>query len=499
MTTETTAEATRVWGNFIGGTFAPSATRQQLAVRNPATGETLAEVAHSSAADVDRAVDAATTAFHGEWGAMSPRERGKLLRALGAAVDAHREELAELETRNVGKPIRETSELDIPGTAACFDYYGTWADKLYGETIPNSSMPVLNYTIRQPLGVVGAIVPWNGPLSIGSWKVAPALAAGNTVVLKPAGLTPLSMLRLAELAQDVGIPAGVFNVVTGPSAIGDALVTHPGVAKVSFTGSTSVGQTIMSRAAPTMKALTLECGGKSANIVFGDADLDAAVEATLFGIFLNQGEVCAAGSRLLVQSTVHEEFLGRLVERAGRLRVGDPLDATTQVGALISRSHLDEVHRCVEAGVSDGARLLTGGEPLTVAGLADTFYTPTILDGVDNGSQLAQQEVFGPVLAAIRFETPEQAVQLANDNMYGLSANIHTTHVQRAHSMAARLQAGSIFVNLPAIPFAEAPFGGLKMTGLGKDLGRDGIEGFTFKKSVVVSLAEPGEHFRWYA
>jgi acyl-CoA reductase-like NAD-dependent aldehyde dehydrogenase len=493
-----TTAAVRQWDNFIDGAFLPPAAGARTEVRNPATGELLATVALSTAADVDRAVVAAARAYDSHWARSAPRERTLLLRALAAAVDSHTEELAELETRNVGKPIRETRELDVPGTAACFDYYSTWTDKLYGETIPNSSMPVLNYTVREPLGVVGAIVPWNGPLSIGSWKVAPALAAGNTVVLKPAGPTPLSMLRLAELAADVGFPPGVFNVVTGPPDVGDALVTHPRVAKISFTGSTPVGSTIMARAAATMKALTLECGGKSANIVFADADLDEAVDATLFGIFLNQGEVCAAGSRLIVQESVRGEFVARLAARAEQLRVGDPLDKATQIGALISRAHLEGVHQRVQAGIAEGAQLVTGGEPLELPDLAGTFYRPTILDGVDNGSTLAREEVFGPVLAAIPFRTAEDAVRLANDNIYGLSANIHTTNLQVAHTVAAALEAGSIYVNLPAIPFAEAPFGGYKMTGIGKDLGRDGIEAFTIKKSVVVSLAEPGQHLRWY-
>ena len=287
----------RDWGNYIAGAFSEAASGEQTAVRSPATGQVLAHVAHSSAVDVDRAVAAASAAFKGTWGRTTPRDRGRLLRKLAEAVDAHVEELAHLETSNVGKPIRETLELDVPGTAACLDYYSTWTDKLYGETIPNSDMAVLNYTVASHSASLVPSCP--GTVRFRSDRGrSPALAAGNTVVLKPAGLTPLSMLRLAELSQEVGIPPGVLNVVTGSSDIGEALVSHPDIAKISFTGSTTVGQMIMSRAAPTLKALTLECGGKAANIVFADADLDEAVEATLFGIFLNQGEVCAAGSRL---------------------------------------------------------------------------------------------------------------------------------------------------------------------------------------------------------
>ena len=458
----------RTWGIYVDGGWVDSTSDERAEIRNPANSEMIADVARAGLADVDRAVTAANAAA-GPWGRATPRERAQALRRLAAAVERRSAEFAEAETANVGKPIRESASLDVPGSVACFDYYASWADKLYGETIPQSSMPVLNYTMIEPLGVVAAIVPWNGPLAIAVWKIAPALAAGNTVVLKPAELTPLSALMLAEAADEAELPDGVLNVITGRgSLIGDALVAHPGVAKIAFTGSTEVGSRIMAGAAPTLKRLTLECGGKSPNIVFADADLESAVEATLFGIFVNQGEVCAAGSRLLVEQSIREEFVARLVARAGQLRVGDPSDWATQVGALISRPHLDSVHAYVETGVAEGAEVLVGGGPAVVEGLDGSFYRPTILNQVNNSMRMAQEEIFGPVLCAIEFADDDDAVRIANDTIYGLSANVHTENLRRAHRVAARLQCGSVFVNLPPVPFAEAPFGGYKMTGIRK-------------------------------
>ncbi|MCZ7589868.1 MAG: aldehyde dehydrogenase family protein [Gaiella sp.] len=443
--------------------------------------------------------DRGAACVRGALGRGDPRERAAALRRLAAAVDARADVFAAAETANVGKPIRESASLDVPGSVACLEYYASWADKLYGETIPQSSMRVLNYTVLEPLGVVAAIVPWNGPLSIAVWKLAPALAAGNTVILKPAELTPLTALMLAEAAVEAELPDGALNVVTGSGGVvGDALVTHPGVDKIAFTGSTAVGRRIMSQAAPTLKRLTLECGGKSPNLVFADADLDAAVEATLFGIFVNQGEVCAAGSRLLVEESIRDELTERLVTRAAALRVGSPADWSTEVGALVSRPHLESVHGYVETGVAEGAELLVGGGPARVDGLDGSFYAPTVLGSVDNSMRVAQEEIFGPVLVTIGFADEDDAVRIANDTIYGLSANVHTESLRRAHRVAERLQCGSVFVNLPPVPFAEAPFGGYKMTGIGKDLGRDALDGVTNKKNVVVDLAGDGERFRWY-
>jgi len=489
-----TSPQVKTYGNAIGGRWSESRSGALTDVLEPATGEVLARVQRSEAPDVDAAVMAAAAA-QPAWAALPPVERAGHLLALADVIDAYADELALLESRNVGKPIRETAQLDIPGSARCLRYYASWADKLYGEVIPHNAGHLLNYTRREPLGVVGAITPWNGPLSIAMWKIAPALATGNTVVLKPADLTPLTALRLAELASEAGLPEGVFNVVTGRgSVVGQALVEHPGVAKIAFTGSTEVGQRIMRTGAATFKHLTLECGGKSPAVVFPDADLDLALEAALFGIFLNQGEVCAASSRLLVHSSIRDEFVGRLVERAGRLRVGPPIDPSTEVGSLVSAGHRRGVHDMVGAARAAGARVLIGGEPIDGHG---NFYEPTVLDGVTPGMEIVQQEVFGPVLAVLSFADEDDGVRLANDSAYGLVANVFTRDLSRAHRVAERLQAGSIFVNMPAIPFTEAPFGGYKMTGLGKDLGRSALDAFTNTKSVVVNLGGT-EMFSWF-
>jgi len=485
--------------NLVGGKWVDAESGETTAVLNPATNEAIAEVPRAAGNDVDRAIRAATDAYNDIWRDTTPRERAAALRRLAEGIDRRADEFALRETDNVGKPIRESTMLDVPGSVACLEYYASWADKLYGETIPQSSMPVFNYTVYEPLGVVAAIVPWNGPLPIATWKIAPALAVGNTVVLKPAQLTPLTALLLAEVAEEAELPPGVLNVITGSGAtVGDALVTHPHVAKIAFTGSTAVGREIMAKAAATLKRVTLECGGKSPNIVFADADLESALEATLFGIFVNQGEVCAAGSRLLVQDAVHDEFVERLVERANGLRLGDPRQMETEVGPLISIDHLRSVHEYVESGSAEGAEVLIGGDRVPFDGFDGNFYAPTILGDVRNSMRVAQEEIFGPVLSVIRFRDEADAVRIANDTIYGLSANLHTENLRRAHRVAARLDCGSVFVNLPPVPFAEAPFGGYKMTGMGKDLGRDTLDGFVNKKSVVVSLSTEGDHFRWY-
>jgi acyl-CoA reductase-like NAD-dependent aldehyde dehydrogenase len=484
----------------IGDTWSEGASGDVVDVRNPATTDLLAQVPAGGAADVDAAVRAAHAALSGEWGRLAPAARGKLLQGFADVLAERADELAALETANVGKPIKEAAALDVPGAIGCLEYYAGWANKLGGETIPHSLMPVLNYTQREPIGVVGAIVPWNFPLAIAMWKIAPALATGNTVVLKPSELTPLTALRLAELAEEAGVPAGVLNVVTGagPQA-GEALASHPLVGKVAFTGSTRVGRRIMELAAPTLKKLTLECGGKSPNIVFADADVDRAIDATLFGIFSNQGEVCGAGSRLLVDRDLHDGFVEQLVERAGGLRVGDPMLPETDLGALISSDHLAKVEGLVAAGRGEGATVAVGGERVDVNGHGGAFYAPTILTGARNDMRIAQEEIFGPVLTVIPFSGEDEAVAIANDTMYGLVANVHTEDIRRAHTVAARLQCGTVFVNLPPIPFGEAPIGGYKQTGIGKDLGRHALEEYQLTKSVVVDLTPPGQHFRWYA
>lgn len=462
------------------------------------TDETIREVNDASASDVDLAIEQASLAYRNHWSTTSPDERARLLRALAQKVRENADELARLETLNTGKAIRETSQMDIPGTAACLEYFSTWTDKMFGEVIPHSGDQVFNYTLKESLGVVGAIVPWNGPLSIGSWKIGPALAAGNTIIVKPPELAPLSLLRLAELALEAGFPPGVLTVLPGDHEVGSALVKDPRVAALTFTGSTAVGRRIMADAAQSMKRLTLECGGKSANIVFADADMDEAIESTLFGIFMNQGQVCASGSRLLVQRDIREDFVARLADRASRIRVGNPMDEDSEIGSLISARHLANVDACVRQGIGDGAKLVTGGERILLPGLADTFYAPTILAEVKNRSALGQDEVFGPVLAIMDFDDADDAIELANDSPYGLVGNVHTSNLWTAHTMASRLHVGSVFVNQAAVPYARAPFGGRKQTGFGKDLGRQALDSMTFEKSVVINMAPPSEPFRWF-
>jgi acyl-CoA reductase-like NAD-dependent aldehyde dehydrogenase len=482
--------------NFIEGEWVESKGERELRVLNPATGDDLGLLRPSTALDVDAAVQAAVSS---PWRTLPPAGRAGLLRALSQSIFDNLEELAQLETADVGKPITESRNLDVPGAGYCFDYYAGWPSRIYGDTIPHSMMPVLNYTLREPIGVVGAIVPWNFPLSIGAWKVAPALAAGCPVVLKTSEYTPMSFVRLCELADEVGFPPGALNLVLGDRETGDALVRHPDVSKITFTGSTAVGRQVMAAAAPTLKALTLECGGKNPNIIFGDADLDRAVEATLFGIFANQGEVCAAGSRVLLDRAIHDDFMDRLTTRAKQLRVGDPTDEKTHIGALISDAHCARVDGFVRDGIESGATLVTGGERQPVDGFAGNFYPPTIFDDVDNSSRIAQEEIFGPVLTVIPFSGDQEAAQIANDTMYGLVSNVHTNDLRRAHTIAGAIEAGSVFVNLPPIPFAEAPIGAYKQTGVGKDLGKEGLDGYLTTKSVVIDLSAAGEHFRWFA
>ena len=484
---------------YVGGAWVDAADGGTEQVLSPATREPLATVPAGGAADVDAAVQAAHAALAGPWGAMPPVGRAQVLRRLSQLVAEHADELAQLESANVGKPIKEAVALDVPAAAGVLDYYAGWADKAYGRTIPQSLMPVLNYTLREPIGVVGAIVPWNFPLAIALWKVAPALATGNAVVLKPSELTPLSILRFGELAEEAGLPPGALNLVTGTGEeVGEALVRHAGVGKIAFTGSTEVGRRIMELAAPTLKKLTLECGGKSPNIVFADADLDRAVDATLFGIFANQGEVCAAGSRLLVEDSIHDEVVERLAAKARELVVGDPASPDTDLGPLISDEHFDKVEGLVGQGIAAGAKVVVGGRAAKVDGLAGAFFEPTILDEVDNSMAVAQQEIFGPVLSTIGFADEAEAVRIANDTMYGLVANVHTENVRRAHAVAAGLQCGTVFVNLPPIPFVESPMGDYKQSGIGKDLGPDAVNGYLLTKSVFVDMTPPGMHFRWY-
>lgn len=458
-------------------------------VINPATEETIASVASASVDDVDRAVRGARELFESDkWRAMSARQRGEALWRLGDLLLKHTDELARLETLNNGKPLFE-SGIDIRLAAATYKYYGGWADKIHGETIPVDG-PFLNYTLREPLGVVGAIVPWNFPISLAAWKVGPALACGNTVVLKPAELTPFTAIRMAELAIEAGFPPGAFNCVPGAGSVaGSALVRHPGVDKIAFTGSTEVGKQIMREAAGTVKKVSLELGGKSPNIVYADADLDAAARGALTGIFYGKGEVCAAGSRLLVEQSAADELRSRVLERAKKMVAGDPLDPKTRLGALVSKQQMERVLKYIESGKKEGATLLTGGARTPVNGRG-FFVQPTVFDQVDREMTIAREEIFGPVLAMMTFDGGVKgAADLANATIYGLAAGIWTRDIKKALRTAREIRAGTVWVNTYNMYDAASPFGGFKQSGFGRDLGMHALEGYTQVKSVWVDLS----------
>jgi aldehyde dehydrogenase (NAD+) len=473
---------------FINGEWRDAAGGQTIEVVNPATEEVIAEVASAEASDVDAAVAAARAAFDGPWAKLSARERGRLVWKIGERLMEKADEIAHLETLHNGKPIFESRHIEVPAAAECFQYFAGWADKIHGETIPVKGN-YLTYTLREPIGVVAAIVPWNFPLLLTAWKVAPALACGNTVIIKPASQTPLTALALAEIAHEVGLPPGVLNVITGPgSKVGQMLVEHRGIDKIAFTGDTSTGKGIMRGSADTLKKITLELGGKSANIVFPDADLDAAIRGATTGIFYGKGEVCAAGSRLLVDKSIKSEFIDKVAARARKMAPGDPLDPKTRLGAISSKKQLETDLRYIEIAKQEGAQLVAGGERADIGTGKGYFLQPTIFDGVTPEMTIAREEIFGPVLAAIEFGDVDEAIARANDSNYGLAAAVWTRDIKKAHYVARKLQAGTVWINTYNIYDTAAPFGGYKQSGFGREMSMHALEHYTQVKSVWVDM-----------
>jgi aldehyde dehydrogenase (NAD+) len=457
---------------------------------NPATGETLTQIAEASVSDVDRAVEAARRAFedrNGAWRKLSASERGRLLWKLADLVEKNLEELAELETLDNGKPIFESRYVDMPMVVDVLRYFAGLATKIHGETV-NTSESAFTYTLREPVGVVGLIVPWNFPLLLASWKVGPALSCGNTLILKPAEQTPLSTLKFGELVIEAGFPAGVVNILTGGPEVGKAIVGHPGIDKIAFTGSTAVGKEIMRGAADTLKRVTLELGGKSPNIVFADADIDSAVKGAINGIFYGKGEVCNAGSRLFLESKLKDEFTEKLVAKASKMRPADPLDPKARLGAIVSQEQMQTVLSYIEAGKADGAKLVAGGNRVSVDRGRGFFIEPTIFGDVKNNMKIAQEEIFGPVLSVLTFDDVDEVIEQANNNPYGLAAAVWTRDMKRAHTVSRRLKAGTVWINTYGLMDASLPFGGYKSSGFGRELGAHAMEHYTELKTIWLNL-----------
>jgi acyl-CoA reductase-like NAD-dependent aldehyde dehydrogenase len=472
---------------FIDGKFVDGLAGATIEVLDPHDGSVLAEVAEARAEDVDRAVAAATAAFPA-WSATPAAERGRLLLRLADAIEDHADELARLESRDTGHPIRDSRGLDVPRTAATFRYFGGMADKFQGSVVPVEA-GFLNYVERAPLGVIGQIVPWNFPLMFCGWKMGPALAAGNTVVLKPAELTPLSSLRVAELTAEVGIPRGVVNVVPGYGATaGQHLAEHPGVAKIAFTGSTATGRRIVEASAGNLKRVQLELGGKGANVVFADADLGAAVNGSAFAIFHNQGQACIAGSRLILHEDIAAEFVDRFVALARSIRLGNPLDESTEMGPLTSPMHRDRVLAYVKVALDEGAEIITGGTEPDDPDLARGCYVLPTVVRADPDSRVSREEVFGPFVTVTAFRNDDEAVALANGTDYGLGGGLWTRDLSRAHRLARAFRAGMVWVNSYKRVNPGSPFGGVGRSGYGREMGFEAMHEYTDAHSVWVNV-----------
>jgi acyl-CoA reductase-like NAD-dependent aldehyde dehydrogenase len=475
------AVSAQEYGLWINGEFVEGAETRELI--EPASGETLGHVALGGEQEVDHAVDAARAALNGDWGKTPATERSRLLHALADAIAANRKELTELETRNVGK-ASSSVKAEVFGAVENFRFFGSAIASIAGRSNPIGGS-LLFYSLKEPVGVAGQIVPWNYPLLMTTWKLAPALAAGCAVVLKPDPQTPLTALRLAELATEVGFPAGTINIVTGDGpTTGAYLVKHPGVDKVAFTGSTKTGGEIMRLASDPIKRVTLELGGKSPNLVFADADLESAIPSSVWSIYYAAGQSCEARSRVLVERSIYDDFVAQFAEKAKAVKMGDPLDPETQMGSLISQAHRERVHGFVGRARDAGGEVLTGGEPGEHA-----FYPPTVVAGLENSAEIAQEEVFGPVVTIIPFEDEKDAIRLANDVKYGLMATVWTGDAARGHRVAARIKSGTVGINMPYTAFPGIPFGGYKQSGFGRELGVDALELYLETKSVIVSTS----------
>ncbi len=483
---------------FIDGQWVDAESGKTFTTPNPATGQTLAEVAEADKADIDKAVSAARRAYEGKWSKMSARDRGRLLYKLAQLIEEHSNELAALETADNGKPIRESQYVDLPQVVENFEYFAGYATKIEGETIPVPGQ-MFNYTLREPIGVCGQIIPWNFPLLMAAWKLAPALAAGNTVVLKPAEQTPVNAMELGKLIQEAGFPDGVVNIVPGyGETAGAALAAHPDIDKVAFTGSTEVGKIVAHAAADNLTKVSLELGGKAPNIVFADADMEQAVNGAMMGIFFNQGQVCCAGSRLFLAEEIKDEFLDRFKEKAQKVKVGDPMDAGTHMGPQVSEEQLNRIKGYVDIAREEGASVLTGGCSPQLEGdfQQGYFFQPTIFGEVKNQMRVAQEEIFGPVTSVITFQNEEDLIKQANETIYGLSAGIWTRDIVRAHRFARDIHAGTIWINTFNMFNAASPFGGFKQSGYGREMGKHALELYTQVKSVWVDLS--GKPIGWY-
>lgn len=478
----------KMYQNYVDGKWVASSSGDTFAVYDPSTEEVIAHVASATAADIDAAVKAARTAFDsGPWGQTNAAERGRILYRLAEKIRANATMLAELECRNSGKPIVE-AEYDIADAATCFEYYAGLANKVLGHVNPVPAN-ALSFTMREPVGVAGQIIPWNYPLVMAAWKLAPAIAAGCTCVLKPAEQTPLTMMEVAHWFEEIGLPPGVVNVVNGMGeTAGAALVAHPGVDKVAFTGSAAVGKIIVKSAADTLKRVTLELGGKSPNIFFDGADWEAAVDGALFGVFINQGEVCSAGSRILVERKIYSKFIEAMTEKAKRIKLGPPLERETKMGPLVSKEQYERVSSYLELGKKEAKVAIGGGRPQH---LGKGYYVePTIFFDVDNNARISREEIFGPVASVIPFEGEAEAIRIANDTPYGLAAAVWTRDIYKAFRVVKSLRAGIVWVNHMQPTYVEAPWGGYKQSGFGRELGPQGMDEYLETKQVFVNLDE---------